>query len=806
MNPGWRDERDLGENRPELSMAREPKQINIRLTAKPATAPRATIEVVEAGGALLLSVSGLIDEHFTGFGSVSPSVKTAIINTTGLTRMTSFGVRRWMVATDALSNRIPDVYLVGCPIFFVDQLNMVLNFGGAARVLTVVAPYGCPACGRESSELVDVVAGRTTLAKGGVPDKACLCGVKLEFDETPESYFSFASKYAASKIHPEAAELLAAHGLYTSATSAAAKPAKILKLVQGSVTYFRISGTIGSQFRARPFLVGAEGEVVIDLAEVDRFEPAGHREWNKLLTTLAANVLATTLVDVGPAVLEAAAAGGFTIDDRFAVWSVVVPYHCTVCDRTTHESVPCSSMTAGFEERLCAGCGAPSRALAEAAVVAPLGDARGDVPSESTKLIQRREEMLARAQADGLSEAAESLTPVIDSDSIFGKYKITRRLSAGGMADVFLAKQVGIGGFEKPVALKRIQRDLLERRHLAVEMFLNEARIAARLMHPNIVQVFDVGESHGALYLAMEYVHGRDFNELLKRLRGRRIGLPLAAACYVVREIAIALDHAYWSKDIDGKQLGVVHRDVSPHNVMLGFDGSVKLLDFGVAMSGLTGADTMVVGKWMYMSPEHTRNKNVDHRSDLFSLGVILYESCAGRAPFASAHAKETVRKIREGDYIPVQRHAPEIPDRLAALVDGLLAPDPDRRPQHGQQLAEALSDIAREGALEVTGRHIARLMAEVFPEGVGQGGTGQVSTTAPWVTVDSELAWRETAPIVKVDLNFDELSGMPPEDPMTVTAPGPPPSRSTGMLVTVLEVLGIVVVVLALLYFVFWS
>ncbi len=787
-------------------MARDPKQIDIRLTAKPASAPLATIEVVESGGALLVAVSGPIDEHFPGFGAVAQGVTTVIINTTGLTRMSSFGVRRWMEATDALCQRIPDVYLVGCPIFFVDQLNMVMNFGGAARVLTALAPYTCPACGRESREIVDVLEGRTTLAKGGVPEKVCLCGAKLEFDETPDSYFSFASRYAASKILPEAAALLAAHDLYTSATSAAEKPAKILKLVEGSVTYFRISGTIGSQFRARPLLVGAEGEVVIDLAEVERFEPAAHREWEKLLTTLAANVSATTLVDVSPAVLDAAAAGGFTMEGTCAVWSVVVPYHCTVCDGTTQESVPCSSMGAGFEERLCAGCGAASRAVAEIAVLLPHGNARGDVPSESATLIQRREEMLLRAEIGRLSAAAESMTPVGESDAIFGKYKITRRLSAGGMAEVFLAKQVGIGGFEKPVALKRIQRDLLERRHQAVQMFLNEARIAARLMHPNIVQVFDVGESHGALYLAMEYVHGHDFNELLKRLRGRRIGLPLAVACHIVREIALALDHAYWSTDMDGKQLAVVHRDVSPHNVMLGFDGSVKLLDFGVAMSGISEAETMVVGKWMYMSPEHTRNKDVDHRSDLFSLGVILYEACAGRAPFASANAKETVRKIREGDYVPVQRHAPEISDRLAALIAGLLAPDPELRPQHGQQLAEVLSDIVREEALEVTGRHITRLMAEVFPEAVGQSGTGQESTDAPWVAVDSGLAWRETAPIPKVDLDSDELSKMPPDDPMTVNATISAPSRSTGMLVTVLEILGVVVVVVALVYFLIWS
>src|SRR5262249_45656091 len=152
----------------------------------------------------------------------------------------------------------------------------------------------------------------------------------------------------------------------------------------------------------------------------------------------------------------------------------------------------------------------------------------------------------------------------------------------------FLAKQVGIGGFEKPVALKRIQRKLLETRTHAIELFLNEAKIAGRLTHPNIVQVLDVGEVGGALYLAMEYVRGRDLGELLKHLHAMGEKLPLGEACFIAREIAQALHHAYWSTDLAGKRLSVVHRDVSPQNIILGYDGTVKLLDFGVAMSSVT--------------------------------------------------------------------------------------------------------------------------------------------------------------------------------------------------------------------------
>src|SRR5690348_11821252 len=151
----------------------------------------ASVENVTLGPATMVSVAGLVDERFTGFGDLGPA-KTVVINVSGMTRMTSFGVRQWLRAMDALPKSISDLYLLGCPTFFVDQLNMVLNFGGAAKILTVVAPHTCPSCGVESGELVDVLADRGNLIKGGLPDKECArCGGKLELDETPESYFAF---------------------------------------------------------------------------------------------------------------------------------------------------------------------------------------------------------------------------------------------------------------------------------------------------------------------------------------------------------------------------------------------------------------------------------------------------------------------------------------------------------------------------------------------------------------------------------------------------------------------------------------
>jgi serine/threonine protein kinase len=215
----------------------------------------------------------------------------------------------------------------------------------------------------------------------------------------------------------------------------------------------------------------------------------------------------------------------------------------------------------------------------------------------------------------------------------------------------------------------------------------------------------------------MEYVHGKDLRAVLKKLRKNRVIMPLGEALYIVREVAQALHHAYWSVDMTGQRLSVVHRDVSPHNIILSYDGAVKLLDFGVAVSAVTEqAETMIVGKWLYMSPETTMNNQVDHRSDLFSLGVILYLLCSGYMPFTGSEPKEIVRKIRAGMYKPLQEIV-AIPEQLAYLVARLLSPHPDDRPQAGQEVATALTEISRQYRIESSGPSIANILKQLFPE-----------------------------------------------------------------------------------------
>ncbi|HEY4181315.1 MAG TPA: protein kinase [Kofleriaceae bacterium] len=673
--------------------------------------------VVTGGPVTLIELEGVIDETFTNLGEL-PDAKSLVIDVGGVTRMTSFGVARWIAALEKVPKTVTETYLLRCPTVFVDQLNMVLGFGRGMRVLTFFAPYICPACSTESLQIIDVVGSHSQLTRGAAPERTCpRCSATQELDESAESFFSFVTNYGATSVSPDVARVLEETRRYRTQAVLIDKPPRVIKLVHDSVTYYRLIGSIGESFRARPFLVGAEGEVVFDLAEIESFDPSGLPEWRRLLKSLSAQVPAITLVDITAGILLHAG-DTLTAVKNLAVSSVLVPFKCSECGRSTPTSHSLLGKKLSLGSRICPVCGGTSRCELTSEQLAPLEKSSNHVPEATQKVIKRRAELVSRAVTDAAVANAGDTTPTQSGELIFGKYKILRPLSAGGMADVFLATQLGIGGFEKTVALKRIQRKLLESRQMAVDMFLNEAKIAGRLTHPNIVQVLDVGESAGALYLAMEYVRGKDLREVVKRQKTVGEPLPLGIACHIVREIARALHHAYWTKDHEGKQLAVVHRDVTPHNVILSEEGAVKLLDFGVAMSAVTEqATSVIVGKWAYMSPEHSSAGTIDHRSDLFSLGVIFYLVLTGSMPFPGPNPKEIVRKTREGKFAPVTQFRPDVPPEVLALSTRLLAVDPADRPQTGKEVADTLERTMRKYELNVTAPQIAQKLAELFHE-----------------------------------------------------------------------------------------
>lgn len=293
-----------------------------------------------------------------------------------------------------------------------------------------------------------------------------------------------------------------------------------------------------------------------------------------------------------------------------------------------------------------------------------------------------------------------------------GPYRIDRRLATGGMAEVFVARREGPHGFTKRVALKRILPQYAGDPDF-VAMFIDEAKVAARLEHPNVVQVFDFGEHSGSLFLAMELVEGTNVNRLMRAAAGRGDMIPLDTALYVAAEVAQALGYAHRLQDDDGKPIGFVHRDVSPANVLLTATGHVKLSDFGIAKVAAQSRHTEdghVRGKLGYMSPEQVLGKPIDGRSDVFTLATVLAEMLVGEPLFGSGSELDILIRIRDVDLTVLERSERRIPKDIKKIIVRGLARDPEQRPT-APVFADALAEIRRRRGMGHGAERLASLL-----------------------------------------------------------------------------------------------
>jgi serine/threonine-protein kinase len=305
--------------------------------------------------------------------------------------------------------------------------------------------------------------------------------------------------------------------------------------------------------------------------------------------------------------------------------------------------------------------------------------------------------------------------------SHLGRYQLVRRLAVGGMGEVWLARPVGGAGVEPPVVLKTLLEHLKEDQDF-VNMFFDEARIASALKHPNIARIAELGEDGGEYFIAMEYVRGPPLTEVVQRARARGMGLPLALACRIVAEAAGALDFAHAAKTAEGLPLGVIHRDVSPQNILLGVDGAVKLIDFGVAKAAnklVRTATGTIRGKHAYMSPEQAYGKRLDARSDVFGLGIVLWELLAGARLFKRESELETLRAVVGAKLRPPSAEARAVPRSLDAIVRRALEREVDARYQTAGALKEDLEGFLERQRLPASAAHLAAWLQLLYPTGV---------------------------------------------------------------------------------------
>ena len=298
-----------------------------------------------------------------------------------------------------------------------------------------------------------------------------------------------------------------------------------------------------------------------------------------------------------------------------------------------------------------------------------------------------------------------------------GPYEVLERISAGGMAEVYKAKQTGADNFERPVAIKRILPHIARDPNF-IAMFQAEAKLAVQLQHGNICQIYQLGRHEDSFYIALEYVDGRDIGAVLDLHQKQGRGVPLPQACYIISRACEGLDYAHNKKSSDGKPLNLIHRDISPPNILISFEGEVKLIDFGLAKAVGSSIQTqagIIKGKLAYMSPEQVRGAQLDHRSDVFALGIVFFELLTARRLFRRDSDLDTFDAVRQCKIPRPTEFNPAIPPALEQLMLKALARDLDQRYASASAFNEALREFVMSHRMTFRGEQLGTWMRKLF-------------------------------------------------------------------------------------------
>ncbi len=317
--------------------------------------------------------------------------------------------------------------------------------------------------------------------------------------------------------------------------------------------------------------------------------------------------------------------------------------------------------------------------------LAPAGEPRGSLPTSG----------LATQRIPVLTPAAD-LASTEPKGPAFGQYVLLEKIAVGGMAEVWKARMRGVEGFQKTVAIKKILPHLTDNSAF-VSMFIDEAKLAAQLTHPNITHIYDLGKIGQDYYIAMEFIEGRNLRALLNAARRAGMTFPLGISLLITARLASALDYAHRKKGFDGRELGLVHRDVSPQNILISNDGDIKLCDFGIVKAVVKASHTQMgalKGKLQYMSPEQAWGRQLDGRSDLFALGAIFYEMLVGRRLFPGDNEMSVLEAVRQCRFDPPRLHNPALLPEVEELLSTALAIDPNHRFQTAAAMQQALEGL----------------------------------------------------------------------------------------------------------------
>src|SRR5690554_842033 len=326
----------------------------------------------------------------------------------------------------------------------------------------------------------------------------------------------------------------------------------------------------------------------------------------------------------------------------------------------------------------------------------------------------------------------------------FGNYTLHKLIARGGMAEIYRATMPGIGGFEKTVAIKKILPHLAENDEF-ITMLIDEANIIVSINHFNIAQVYDLGCIDDTYYIAMEYIHGVDLAHIIKGMARRGQTVPVPHAVYIGSSICAGLHAAHSKTDEQGNPLKIVHRDVSPHNVLLSYAGDVKIIDFGVAKAAVKESHTqhgVIKGKLLYMAPEQANTSDIDGRADLFAAGLIIYKMLTNHLPFEGDNEFQIYNNIMSKEITPPRIFNPQVPEAVDKVVMKLLARDPDERYQDGYSAKQDLDRALHQVAPGYTVNRLSRFIDENFAPGAKDPGTGSApGASAPHTPAASAMS-----------------------------------------------------------------
>lgn len=301
----------------------------------------------------------------------------------------------------------------------------------------------------------------------------------------------------------------------------------------------------------------------------------------------------------------------------------------------------------------------------------------------------------------------------------FGKYTLLNRIAVGGMAEIFLARQEGLEGFEKTICIKRIRPHLSSQENF-VRMFLNEAKLAAQLSHPTVVQIYDLGRINDSYFIAMEYIPGRDMSRIIPKAERAGIPFPMIYALRIASSVCEGLYYAHTKTDAYGNPLNVVHRDITPENILVSWDGTMKIVDFGIAKANTQIEQTRageIKGKLSYMSPEQAMGKSLDQRSDIFSVGAVLYEWVTGYKLFTGENEMAILKSIIDGKIYPPSYFKEDVPEAVEKILMRALEKDREQRYQTAWEMQFDIDTYLASCEFTPSNIHLSNFLKQIFDD-----------------------------------------------------------------------------------------